>query len=247
MELITSLDTFFKPSPADSKTIPEEAMAYVPAGSKFPIRAYRQEAGHLVFTIHPDDYDLTTLHSSGKNTWYAFEGAVRDPEGHSPDNRPIDVPPAAPGRDRGRPFKLPGFTQQFYSNDPITSKSPNFTWAEALHFAANGTYRPPANAQVVHRLLASAEAMQLVRDRLGKRIYVNSWYRDPAINGRVGGATQSRHIAGDGVDFRVEGMRPADVYAALNPWWGNRGGLASSSIFTHIDVRGHLARWSYGF
>ena len=89
----------------------------------------------------------------------------------------------------------------------------------------------------------------LFRSYGGRRIQINSWYRDPITNKAVGGASQSRHMAGDAVDFLVvEGagyLNPFDVYGRLDPWWGNRGGLASSSLFTHIDVRGYKARWHY--
>ena len=32
---------------------------------------------------------------------------------------------------------------------------------------------------------------------------------------------------------------------ALIPGGGQKGGLASATSFTHIDVRGYRARWSY--
>jgi uncharacterized protein YcbK (DUF882 family) len=81
----------------------------------------------------------------------------------------------------------------------------------------------------------------------GVPIQVNSWYRDPATNAAVGGASQSRHMSGDAVDFVVPGKHPYDVYADLDAWWGNKGGLASSTVFTHIDTRGYNARWDYGY
>jgi hypothetical protein len=72
MQLTTTLDTWFKPSPADSSTLPRDQMAHVPRGCTFPVRAYRLEKGHLCCTIHPDDYDLESLHPSGRNTWWVF-------------------------------------------------------------------------------------------------------------------------------------------------------------------------------
>ena len=90
--------------------------------------------------------------------------------------------------------------------------------------------------------------MEEVRDRLGGRpITINSWYRDPVTNRRVGGASRSRHLVGDAVDFVAPGIHPYDVYDRLNRWWGAKGGLASATVFTHIDTRGYYARWSYGF
>jgi hypothetical protein len=52
---------------------------------------------------------------------------------------------------------------------------------------------------------------------------------------------------GDAVDFVIPGYHPYDVFAELNGWWGSKGGLASATVFTHIDARGYRARWSYGF
>lgn len=246
MNLVTTIQTYLKPSGADSSTIEPQQLAFVEAGVVLPVLAYRQERGHIIATLDGAKFNLRALHPSGKNTWWIFDGAVSDPSGFGAKNQPRDVAVSRP-RDRGVPFRLPGFTQTFHSGDPVTAKAPNFTWAEALHFSGNSFRRPPS-AAVVKRIMISADAMQEVRALLdGPDIYINSWYRDPATNARVGGASQSRHCAGDGVDFRVQGLRPDQVYAKLNSWWGNRGGLASSSVFTHIDVRGHQARWSYGF
>ena len=93
-----------------------------------------------------------------------------------------------------------------------------------------------------------AEVMEDVRAKFGDRpIQVNSWYRDPATNAAVGGASASRHMQGDAVDFVVKGIPCHEVFRELDPWWRDRGGLASSSVFTHIDGRGYRARWSYGY
>lgn len=245
MELVTTLDTFFKSSPADSSALSDSQKALVTARQEFPLLAYRQEKGHLIFTLDPAKVDLKALHPSGRNTWWAWEGSVEDPAGFGPNNKPKDSPPALLS-DLGTPFKLPGQKSTFYSNAAVFPGC-KFTWGEALHFNSRGQYRRPANAQVVDRLLASARTMQEIRDRFGKLIFINSWYRDPATNQRIGGASQSRHMRGDAVDFRVQDIPPPAVYAALDSWWGNRGGLASSSVFTHIDMRGHRARWGYGF
>jgi uncharacterized protein YcbK (DUF882 family) len=106
----------------------------------------------------------------------------------------------------------------------------------------------PANSGVVYNILKVVDALEEIRKMYGNRpMQINSWYRDPATNAAVGGASQSRHLSGDAVDFVFAGISPFDVYAKLDPWWGSKGGLASSSVFTHIDVRGYRARWSYGY
>jgi hypothetical protein len=166
--------------------------------------------------------------------------------GTEANNKPEDVSPIVSAVvDRGPSIKVPGLSNPVYLNDPIDRDyAPNFTWNEATH----GGQRIPEDAQVTQNLIRVARALQEVRDLLGGRsISINSWYRPPSVNRAVGGARYSRHIEGDAVDFKVAGMHPYDVYDQLNGWWGARGGLASSSIFTHIDCRGHYARWSYGY
>jgi hypothetical protein len=165
----------------------------------------------------------------------------------SPNNRPQDmpVPPetkiSAP--DRGRPIKIPKL-EVVYLGEPILGKGGHFSWAEATK---NGT-RIPASVGVVDGILKVAEAMEEVRDYMGgKSITINSWYRDPASNRAAGGATKSRHLSGDAVDFVVNGVHPKETHRRLEPWWGSRGGIASASCFTHLDCRGSAARWSYGF
>ncbi|MGL5874216.1 MAG: D-Ala-D-Ala carboxypeptidase family metallohydrolase [Xenococcaceae cyanobacterium] len=119
----------------------------------------------------------------------------------------------------------------------------SFTWAEATK---NGTRIPPTT-QVVNNIIRAAQMMEVIREHLGnKPIKVTSWFRPSAVNRAVGGASNSRHLVGDAVDFSVKGMPPMTVYNALNPIW--KGGLASSARggFTHADNRPYRARWSYG-
>lgn len=171
-------------------------------------------------------------------------------KGNPPNNAPKDEPfskkllPAQP-RDRGKALTFPGFTGTYYTNDAIITNG-NFTWGEATH----GGARIPVNSDVVYGMIRIAKALEEIRTMLGNHpMQINSWYRDPATNAAVGGASMSRHLTGDAVDFVLMGdrMHPYDVFDALDAWWGSRGGLASSTVFTHIDARGYRARWDYGY
>jgi Peptidase M15 len=124
--------------------------------------------------------------------------------------------------------------------DSFIVKGGHFTWNEAT----KGGTRIPRSEVIVERIIAIAEAMEEVRERLGNRaITVNSWYRTPEVNSRIGGASNSRHMIGDAIDFTVEDCHPFDVHAKLDDWWGERGGLGKYNSFTHIDLRGSCARW----
>lgn len=142
----------------------------------------------------------------------------------------------------GRTINIPGIGDVFV-NSPII-RGGNFSWAEAT----KGGTRIPTNPTVGLNIVSTAKIMEEIRKRFDDRpITINSWYRDPVTNKRVGGASSSRHLNGDAVDFVVQGISPMYVNESLKLWWGKRGGLASASVFTHIDARGYLARWEYGF
>lgn len=74
---------------------------------------------------------------------------------------------------------------------------------------------------------------------------INSWYRNPAKNARIGGSKNSTHIEALGIDAIFPGM--FDLYKRLKPTW--KGGLAiSPGSFIHIDARFDppMRRWIYG-
>ncbi|MBE9077108.1 DUF882 domain-containing protein [Romeria aff. gracilis LEGE 07310] len=118
----------------------------------------------------------------------------------------------------------------------------NFTWAEATH---GGTRMPP-NQATVEAIIRIAKLAQQARDRIGRPFVVTSWYRPPAINRRVGGASQSRHIVGDAMDFYVNGLTGNQVYQSLSPWWpGGLGRYTKFPRLAHIDSRSYRARWRH--
>ncbi len=128
------------------------------------------------------------------------------------------------------------------ARDPVIPGG-HFSWRE---FTKN-LLRVPQNETVVNQICRLAYYLEDVRELFGSpSIVINSGYRPPAVNKAVRGASNSQHIYGTAADIVVSGIKPSDVYKRLNSWHGSKGGLASSSIFTHIDLRGYRARWSYG-
>jgi hypothetical protein len=246
-------DTLFKTRPVQSVELADSEKVFVRNKTVFLVNSYAQpEKLHVRVALQG-----AFLGAQSRNTWYCFVPDITI-SGTEVGNRPNDTntssgQPAKPN-DRGIPLQFPGFEGTYYSNDPIYFKTQygdrgSFTWGEALHAdPATGFYRRPANAGVVYNILDMAKVLEDIRRRYNnKPLQINSWYRDPATNAAVGGALQSRHLSGDAVDFVVPGIHPYDVYADLDAWWGSRGGLASSTVFTHIDMRGYRARWDYGY
>jgi len=237
IQLRVMSDTLFKQEPKLSSQLSDSEKVFVKNGTAFELHSHTSTEGNHVKLALANAF----LGPENRNTWYAYAPDI-EVEGNEPDNQPRDKPPATP-KDPGRAIRLPGFQGTYYLNNPIIYGG-NFTWSEATH----GGSRMPENAGVVYGIIRITKAMEEVRKIFGnKPITVNSWYRDPRTNAAVGGASRSRHMSGDAVDFVVPGTHPYDVYARLNGWWGGRGGLASATVFTHIDARGYRARWSYGF
>ncbi|MBF2037474.1 MAG: peptidase M15A [Leptolyngbyaceae cyanobacterium T60_A2020_046] len=118
----------------------------------------------------------------------------------------------------------------------------NFTWAEATR---GGTRMPPDQA-TVDGIIRIAALAQEARDRIGRPFHITSWYRPPEINARVGGASASRHIVGDAIDFYCDGLTGNQLYWALDPWWpGGLGRYAQYPYLCHLDARGYRSRWTH--
>lgn len=153
----------------------------------------------------------------------------------SPDAMPAPVPAPSPPRP-------PQWTPHNLQLDASIVPNGNFTWAEATR----GGARMPPNQATVEAIVRIATLAQQARDRIGRPFLITSWYRPAEINRRVGGASQSRHIVGDAIDFYCVGLTGNQVYWSLDPWWP--GGLGRYSRFpalVHLDARGQRARWTH--
>lgn len=90
--------------------------------------------------------------------------------------------------------------------------------------------------------------LQKIRDHFGVAITINSGYRCPAHNKKVGGASASQHVKGKAADIVVKGVKPAEV-AKYAESIGVKGiGLYetdSDGYFVHVDTRANKSFW-YG-
>jgi zinc D-Ala-D-Ala carboxypeptidase len=105
--------------------------------------------------------------------------------------------------------------------------TPNFTLAEFITSdtaAMNGIDNTPSDVEV-DELAETAELMELVRARCGDHpVLISSGYRCPELNAAVGGAENSAHLYGCGVDFTIPAFgSPLEVARAIEPHmneWG---------------------------
>ena len=88
--------------------------------------------------------------------------------------------------------------------------------------------------------------LQSLRSHFCAAVTINSGYRTPQYNAKVGGVTDSQHCYGTAADIVVRGKTPAQVAAyarQLMPDWGGVG-IYTKEGFTHIDVRESKADWT---
>ena len=122
--------------------------------------------------------------------------------------------------------------------------SPNFARDEARCNDA-------ANTPVPDRLRTNAQRhafnLERLRHELGDTpLPVLSWYRTPAHNAAVGGASHSRHMQADASDFTtqlVDSLGRARFDAACQRIWSNGGFGRYPAGSRHSDSRGSRARW----
>ena len=57
--------------------------------------------------------------------------------------------------------------------------------------------------------------LEVLRKRYNAPIIINSGYRSPQLNRKIGGVANSNHLTGCAVDIRVSGMEQLIRYAAI--------------------------------
>lgn len=87
------------------------------------------------------------------------------------------------------------------------------------------------------------DALQALRNELGRPIIVNSAYRSPEHNRAVGGATQSKHLQAEAFDCRMDNHEPTAFEAAAKRHGFLGFGHYVTQGFMHIDL-GPARRWT---
>ena len=103
------------------------------------------------------------------------------------------------------------------------------------HFRAREFQTGNCNIVIVSNMLL--RVLDMLRDKIGEPIYINSGYRTPEHNKAVGGSTLSYHMYGMAADIRAEKHTPKQLYTILDEWLEGWGGLQEHETFLHVDVR----------
>ena len=86
--------------------------------------------------------------------------------------------------------------------------------------------------------------LETIRAHFGAAVTINSGYRTPEYNAKVGGAARSQHCYGTAADIVVKGQTPEAVAAFARTLMPDWGGVGVYKSFTHIDIREARADWT---
>lgn len=101
--------------------------------------------------------------------------------------------------------------------------------------------------EVYENVIKLAGQLQTLRDYVGRPIKINSAYRCPKHNKKIGGSKTSQHLLGKAADITVQSLKPAEVFIIIEDLidMGEmlQGGLGLYDTFVHYDIRKIKSRW----
>lgn len=115
-------------------------------------------------------------------------------------------------------------------------------WLISDHFRVN-EFRCKDGTDPVYVDGRLVPILEFVRSKFGKPVVINSGYRTPAYNKKIGGAKFSQHMYGRAADIVVKGVKPEVVYDCLCETFPNSCGFGLYASFVHVDCRDTKSRW----
>lgn len=92
-------------------------------------------------------------------------------------------------------------------------------------------------SQVVYVDEHLVSILDILRNKIGKPVHINSGYRTPQWNEKCGGAKYSYHMCGMAADIRVNGMSAKELANKLNEIVPDECGIIVYNTWVHFDVR----------
>ena len=112
-----------------------------------------------------------------------------------------------------------GILKQRYMNEIIQLNSEeklseHFTLGEMTKSSHSNIYNVPTH-EAIYNLKNLCKWPEVLRERSGGPVRINSGYRSPQLNKKVGGVPTSNHLTGCAADIRVADMEQLIRYAAI--------------------------------
>lgn len=105
----------------------------------------------------------------------------------------------------------------------------------------------PVPEKYINNVKELATNLQVLRDYLGESVHINSSYRHPAYNKKIGGKPASKHLTAEAGDITTKSKTPKQLAAVIEKLIAEKkmkqGGLGVYPGFVHYDIRGTKARW----
>ena len=102
-------------------------------------------------------------------------------------------------------------------------------------------------AELIPNLVALAAELEKLRELLGEPIHINSGYRSPAYNKKVGGKPKSYHLTAKAADITVKSMTAKVlskfIIKEIAAGRLNFGGVGTYPGFVHVDIGPKGRRW----
>lgn len=96
-------------------------------------------------------------------------------------------------------FIFPSGVERVITETDSTKITAHFTIGELANTQASESIKWILDKKV----LVHSEMLEQLRLRYGKALVVNSWYRTPTYNRKVGGISTSNHLKGTATDLKV--------------------------------------------
>ena len=103
--------------------------------------------------------------------------------------------------------------------------------------------------EVLINIQKLANQLQILRNKVGVSVKINSAYRCIKHNKSIGGVSNSQHVLGKAADVVINGFKAAKTFDLISELINDgdmlQGGLGAYDSFTHYDIRKTKARWDF--
>jgi uncharacterized protein YcbK (DUF882 family) len=129
---------------------------------------------------------------------------------------------------------------------PPVSREPKGKYFNLSEFHSNDGAKVPK--EYYGNLQQLINNLDVLREYLGSALFINSGYRSPSHNRKIGGAKNSQHLFAKAADLRSVTKSPKEIKQAIETLIAqgkmSKGGVGIYNSFVHYDVRGTNVRWT---